>query len=320
MKSTYFKIALVAFAVIIFAACKKVAEGFISDTLYYKENPLITSQGATTVSAPLEVDGSTSPMTVKLTKVVDQDGNSVDSLMAKSESIPGFTGSVSYVDSTLELLNKKIAFTTAKPLTVNPTGGRIQLTPATKFVPPGTYTIDVEVSNVRGTKTLTKACQIVIGATGSPDTLFGGTYAGTFDITTGVFLGGLAEPTVTVTHTPTTDNKIIYKFIDQNGQLYNAQAGGIGTRTNRWNMKQFDPYYPEVLTTTGVEYEFPVVPGQFPVFTNPTAFARGQYGVFYAIPQAHNSTGSPVFVFLDIAFLTQGTFTITSTFHDVSWK
>ena len=88
-------------------------------------------------------------------------------------------------------------------------------------------------------------------------------------------------------------------------------------------MKEFDPYYPQVLTDTSVEYQFPDVPNQFPVYPNPglpPIIPRGTYGVFPAIPAAFNSTGSPLTVFLDQAFLEKGTFIVTVKFTDISWK
>jgi hypothetical protein len=97
----------------------------------------------------------------------------------------------------------------------------------------------------------------------------------------------------------------------------------MGTRTNRWNMKNFDPYYPEVLTDTSAEYQFPSVPNQFPVFSNPGVngvIPRGNYGTFWAMPAAANSTGSAIFAFVDMAFFVKGTFVVTVTLTDVAWN
>jgi len=61
----------------------------------------------------------------------------------------------------------------------------------------------------------------------------------------------------------------------------------------------------------------------FPVFPNPAVngtVSRGNYGVFPAIPAAHNSIGAPVYIFLDMAFYKQGTFVVTVTLSDVAWK
>jgi hypothetical protein len=220
-------------------------------------------------------------------------------------------------------LNKKIQTTAARPLSINPIGGRIQLTPATQYVPVGTYTIDVKVTNVRGTRDLPQACNIVIAGSGSPDTIYAGSYAGVFDPSTGTSLATISNPDVSSVYYPTADNKIVYKFLDKNGVAYNAKTWGIGTRKYRWNMKQFDPYYPEVTTDTSVEYQFPSVPNQFPAFVNPGingVIPRGNYGVFYAMPAGSNSMGAAVYVFVDMAFFKRGTFVVTVQFHDFTWN
>jgi hypothetical protein len=89
-------------------------------------------------------------------------------------------------------------------------------------------------------------------------------------------------------------------------------------------MKNFDPYYPEVLTDTSVEYQFPDVPNAFPVFANPGAavgvVAVGNFGCYPSVPKVHNDTGYPMYVFLDMAFFQKGTFIISVTFPDVAWQ
>lgn len=323
-KLTIIGYAGICLAIVLLATgCEKVEKGFLSDNMYYVENPLTTSQGSVTVSSSIVADGSTAPLQVELMKVVDEKGNDMDSILTRTDSIMGFSGSVSYLDSTLDLLNKKIQTTAAKPLSINPIGGRIQLTPATRFVPVGAYTIDVRVTNIRGTRDLPQACNIVITGSGSPDTIYAGTYAGEFDPSTGTYLSGLANPTVNVSYSAGDINKIVYKFVDKNGKLYNGKNWGIGTRNHRWNMKQFDPYYPEVLTDTSVEYQFPTVPNQFPAFVNPGVngvIPRGNYGTFFAMPAASNSTGSAIFAFVDMAFFKRGVFIVTVTFSDVAWN
>ena len=304
--------------------CSKIEKGFLSTNLYYLENPLVTTKGSVTVSSSLVIDGSTTPLTVELTKIVDEDGNDVKGLLTKIDSIQGFSETVTYLDSTLGLLNSKLTTTAAQPFSINPIGGRIQLTPATQYVPTGTYTISVKASNVRGSMDLPNACKIIINGTGDTYVDYGGYYGGSFDIANGNYINGVGVAAPAVVYSATATNKIIYKFIDQNGKIYNPKTGGLTSRTNRWRMKDFDPYYPEKLTDTSTEYQFPSVPNQFPVFTNPGSaigiVPRGNYGIAPAIPAAHNSTGLPVFAFLDMAFLAKGTYVITVNFTDISWK
>jgi len=308
--------------VIGFLGCKKTEKGFLSDYIFYRENPLVATQGSITVSSPLVSDGSTNPLTVELEKVTNEAGEDVTALVTKEDSIMGFSGSVTYLDNTLALLNKKITTTAAKPLTVNEIGGRIQLTPATEFIPAGSYDINIKVTNIRGTKSLPKACKIIVSGSGSPDTVYADRYAGILN-TNGSHRALLATPSIVVTYIPSTTNNLVYKFIDKNGSVYNPKANGISVRPGRWGMKDFDPYYPEVLTDTSAEYRFPIVPNQFPAFANPGVngiIPRGNFGIFPSIPVNHNDTGFAIYAFMDIAFFKKGTFIITTTFSDVAWK
>jgi hypothetical protein len=303
--------------------CQKIEKGFLSDRIYYQQNPLVAAQGSITVSAAIQSDGSSNPLSVKITKIYDSTGAEVDSMLLKQDSIPGFSGSVSYLDSTLDLLSKKIGYTTAAPLSVSPIGGRIQLTPATQFVTPGTYTMDVEVSNIRGVKYVPQACQIIIVPKYSNDTIQPGSYAGHLD-SNNVYNGTLiAAPIVSVAYYPSSTNKIVYKWIDKNGLVFNPSKYGITGRKNRWTFKNFDPYYPQVLTDTSVEYQFPKVPNEFPIFANPGlngVVPRGDFGTFFAIPKAANNSGYSFFTFTDIAFFSQGLYIVTIQQPDVTFN
>ena len=326
MFKTKYSATFILSAIIILLAgvcCQKIEKGFLSDRIYYQQNPLVTGQGSVTVSSPIQSDGSTNPLTVVITGIKDASGANVDSMLLKKDSIPGFSGSVTYEDSTLDLLSKKIAYTTAAPLSVNSIGGRIQLTPATLFVTPGIYTMDVDVSNVRGTKSIPNACQIIIGPKTSNDTTLAGSYAGYVD-SSNVYNGTLiGSPIVSIEYYPSAENKIAFKWIDKNGMVFNAKKYGVRNRVGRWSFKQFDPYYPQVLTDTAVEYQFPKVPNVFPVFTNPGLngiIPRGDYGVFFVIPKAANTSGFGFFTFFDVAFYSQGLYVVTIQQPDITFN
>ena len=65
---------LALFALTVNGACKKQASGFLSDNLYYLENPFPVPQGVTTVSGSMVADGSTAPMKVTLLGVREKKG------------------------------------------------------------------------------------------------------------------------------------------------------------------------------------------------------------------------------------------------------
>jgi len=303
--------------------CRKTPVGFLSDHLYYLQDPLLAPQGSITVSSVLEVDGSTTPMHVELTKVVDSNGKRVDSLMATQDSFPGFKDAINSTDTNLALLSEKIYFTKAPAMSINTLGGRIQLTPATINVPIGTYTIDVRATNIRGSIDIPGACHIVITPQGPPDTVYSGTYAGLVNPVTGTYLTATANPQIQVNFYPSTTNKIVFKWLDRNGKPYNAKTYGIAARPTRWNFHNFDPYYPQVLTDTSVEYQYPTVPNQFPAFQNSGAdgtIPRGNYGCFFMMPAASNNFSSSYITFTDMAFFRQGLYIVTISLSDVVWN
>lgn len=303
-------------------SCEKVKPGYLSSDLFYVQNPLVAARGANTVSGALQVNGSTTPIYVEVVKIVDANGNRVDSLLATKGSFPGFSDAISAADSTLDLLNKKIVQVTAPAVSVNPQGGRIQVSPASKAIPMGTYTLDIKVSNSSGSVMLPGACKIVVGASIPPDTVYSGAYAGTLDAL-GNYSGGLANPNVAVQYIPSSTNKIVFKWVDKNGKVYDAKVHGIDVRKGRWNFRNFDPYYPQVLTDTSVEYQYPTVPNEFPAFPNNGSDGttpRGNFGCFFKLSAGSNSTGSAMFTFSDIAFFSQGLYIVTIGLTDVSFN
>ena len=127
---------LLTVALLIIYGCQKVPKGFISDNIFYNINPFTVSQGITTVSTGLVIDGSTTPLNVKLLAVRDMGtGKDASGILLKLDTIRVFKGAVDYNDSTEALLNLKLKDSTLAPFSVNGIGGRLQFTQATKFVP-----------------------------------------------------------------------------------------------------------------------------------------------------------------------------------------
>ena len=65
--------------------CKKQEVGFLSDKLFYRVNPFVAVKGRVTTTAPLEVDGSTQPLNVKLLEVRGESGQNVQNLIKEYE-------------------------------------------------------------------------------------------------------------------------------------------------------------------------------------------------------------------------------------------
>ena len=86
-------------------------------------------------------------------------------------------------------------------------------------------------------------------------------------------------------------NRIIIKFADKNGALFNPKTGQVVPRVSvpsalRYEFKQFDPYYAEEKTDTALVYTYPEKLPTFPLFQLNAAYLAS-----YRIPAAYNDLG-----------------------------
>ncbi|WP_184545605.1 hypothetical protein [Mucilaginibacter sp. FT3.2] len=299
--------------------CQKVPKGFISDNIFYAINPFVVSQGITTVSTGLVIDGSTTPLNVKLLAVRDMaTGKDASGILLKLDTIRVFKGNVDYNDSTVALLNQKLKDSTLAPFSINSIGGRLQFTQATKFVPLGNYNFDIQVSNIRGTKTLTNACKITVQGA-SPDTL---TYLA-YNHSDSKFTAFVGQPAslldLKITHNPAGPDKIIYVWKDKKGQYFNPSKGEITGRPLRPNWADWDPYYPVAKTDTSLEYGYPAGVPQMPIFNEAKGYSGFGTGIsYYSIAGAHTDIGFNANTTFTINYnLTKGTFVVVVTVKDV---
>ncbi len=304
MKKNYILIAI-AFMAILYG-CAKVDSGFISDYMYYSPNPLIATQGNVTVSKSIELDGSSGPVTVKLLAVRNSATGKDAPEFLKEYLIKQFNAQITVADSTVALVNKKIVSKPSVALSVGEIGGRIALSQATAFIPTGDYVIDVQVTNNKGTRTLLNACRIKLlpkahyAISNSP-------FYTTSDVGAETGFSASNFLPITVTHNITGPNKIIFKFLDKNGAVFNAAAGEIVTRGDRGNMSQMNPYFPVVKTAIGLEWEFLELPNGFPIKDG-----NNGTGNYYRIPgqfTVENKNANPVF--FDFKVFSAGTYTVT---------
>src|SRR5690349_21049794 len=114
---------LLAASVCCLAACKKITDGFLSDTLRYKSPDLYCQRGLPLVqSDAINLDGSTPPMSFKMVNLRDSTGKTLDPAWNTKYEItvfkPGMTFNVD-TDTTVELLNKKREQKNVPPMEFN---------------------------------------------------------------------------------------------------------------------------------------------------------------------------------------------------------
>lgn len=306
--------------ILLLCACKKPVEGYLGENIYYRNNPFSVPQGIATYSDPIESDGSTNPLYADLLQIRNKaTGQIVDSLFSAVQNVPVYLSAVTFEDSTVALLSKKLGDSLVKPFNVNHTGGRLELTQATNYVEAGTYTIDVNVFNMRGSRTLKNACDIII----NPATAFDLTYKAWSKSTLvgEVFTGMDASALVVDVQRVAGPNKIILKFVDKNGTPFSPAKGEIIKRGDRPTLSNWDPYFPEIKTDTGYIYEYPVAP-EFPVFSQCFigSSAWNNYICYYRVAGQFtdiNMNINPVFT---IKYLLQGTYTVTIHLSNVVRK
>ncbi len=311
MKKNVKIICIVSIALALTYACtKKPQEGFLGNTFFYLSNPFVGIKGRVTTSAPIQADGSTNPLTVKLLSIRNLAGKEADELK-KTYEIPIYKGEVTPQDSTPQMLALKLGTAMYKPFNVNALGGRLELTPATALLDTGTYVFDVEVSNIRGAKTINNVARVRIlpavpfqlirqfANTSAPNQELTFTNQGTFATT----LERREGP-----------NQIIIRFLDRNGVAFNPRAGEVLPRVGtaaapRFVFRQFAPYFPEVVNDTAFIYQYPEKTPTFPLYLLNNAYLSS-----YRIPAAFNTLGqniNPEFAFR--LFPTDGVASVSGT-------
>ncbi|SDZ98577.1 hypothetical protein SAMN05192529_105161 [Arachidicoccus rhizosphaerae] len=297
-------IGLMSIAAILWVvSCTKIADGYLSPTMQYSTKLFEVPQGQYAASNSLVADGSNLPLKVRWTHIYDSTGENVDAIFSKKYLVDVWSASYdSKTDTTYALVRAKITSDSLTPFTVNETSGVITTNKATQYVPLGSYTLDLEVTNSAGTIELPKAITIKI-ITASPvqtvdDDGVGSfslsrlnantpTGASTKDGVTSVFFNGNYNPFVrySVTKVSDTGNVMIVKVTDRNGVPFSPKNGEIAKRPNSGlnpnppylqNLQDYAPDTYQALDTA-MFLKYPITP--FPI----SSLGNG-YNMYYILP------------------------------------
>jgi hypothetical protein len=183
------------------------------------------------------------------------------------------------------MLRAKLGTAMYKPFNVNPIGGRLEVTPASVYADTGTYTMDIEVSNIRDTRVFPNMAKLILNP--ALDSQIVRQFATTSVPNQEVTFVTQTNFSVTVQRIP-GPNKIIIKFVDKNGAKFSPLLGQVVPRVSvpanlRYQFKQLNPYFPEIKTDTAFVYDYPEKTPTFPLFT-----LNNAYTVSYRIPNNFN--------------------------------
>lgn len=330
MKKNIIRSTIVVALLLLVGACEKPEIGYLSDNIFYNNSVYYVERGKTTYSSPIVANGSSSPLNVELIKVKDSEGNDVTEVFKQPQNIKVYDQPVTYLDSTMALLNSRFKDSIVQPFKINPIGGRMEFTPATTFLPGGSYTIDLKVNNVKGEKIIENAAKIVLtNSTGAPYLL---QFKRVRDYSDGSTLNNTDDQNITidVDFVPgkQEETKCIYKIVDKNGVAFSPKKGEITRWLPTWPwINNWDPYFKPVLTETSIEHQMPGLIGfTFPYFNSVVVGGQswdqgGDALSYFKIPKGYlNEYDVNIQVAFSFRFYAQGTFTITVHLHKLTKK
>lgn len=264
----------------IFSGCTKVEKGFISPTQQYAVSQFTIIRGRVSTSYSLINDGSSVPMHIKWTHIYDSDGKIVDDMFAKKYPVGIWTASYNpTTDKTYATIIAKRTTVQLEPIEVNEANGTITSNEATLNLPLGSYTMDLEVSNVAGTVQLKKIMQINIvdGITveSAPQQgAFANGHANAGTASVKYDYNGSNNPFVMydIKRYADTPNILTLQFVDKNGIPFNPKTEVIKRPAAGLNptppfLQNLQDYAPDtyVATDADITIKYPIVP--FPIIS-----------------------------------------------------
>ncbi|GGZ28021.1 hypothetical protein GCM10007049_21160 [Echinicola pacifica] len=151
MKKTLFILFISYMAVV---SCTPPEIGYLSEDIHSNQDTIYVPRGGFSVAARPAIENSTAPMEWEIVGFTDLDGNPNNELLDEhqiriwKESFNGDT------DTTLALAEQKLELSNEPSILINKVSGEFAFTQATKFVEGDIFKVDVQVSNIKGSKLL----------------------------------------------------------------------------------------------------------------------------------------------------------------------
>ncbi|TDQ06633.1 DUF5007 domain-containing protein [Pedobacter metabolipauper] len=321
--STYIILALIAIGAI---ACKKIENGFLSDTIRYKNNVIYCVKGmALSLSDRINADGSTPPFNFKMLNLRNRlTGAPAPKEFNTEYEILVFKTGMTFnpeTDTTVALLNAKRESVIKVPMEFNPVSGQIAFNRSSGNLPIGEYVFDLEVSNTWGTKFYPEFAQIHIIEPNIED-VFEITYqANNASSDTEVFTA-IKAPKLSCKKISNEGARVILKITDKTGKAFNPQNGEVIKRGDRPTFESHAKFNKVIATDTALVCDFEVAP--FPLVKYITTTTDWGYLMYYRIPKAFvtidgvpNNSVNPSFGF---RVKMEGTYVVEVNLTDVTRK
>lgn len=323
MKKRHFGFFYIIVLGLLLVGCKPEQIGFLDDHLRYGVAEVQVVQGSAVTTNPIIANGSTTPMTVKLLAVRNkQTGEVVPDFLVEQE-FSVYLGQVGNNVTTLEQLNALIGTDRAPSVTVNEIGGKVVLTPATENIPPGLYTVDVEITNIAGVKSYNGILDVNLIRL-KPDSLYSYS-ANSSSLSSESEVTSLQSQQydVKIQYLPDGENKIIFMWIDKDGKPFNPEEGQVIRRASLPSFADWSPFYTEELTDTAIVYPYPYFKGlPYPVKTSALVGSTSytNFSSNYRIVGDYTDLGRNLNTSAVARFFKPGTHIIRYTFKDITFK
>lgn len=310
-------------AIGVLIGCSKIREGFLSDTIRYKDKVLYALKGmALTQSDRINSDGSTPPITFKLSNLRDlatgapapkEFFTEYDVLVFKDGNV--FNPAT---DTTVELLNQKREMRKMLPMRFNEISGQLSFNRGSANLPEGVYTFDLAASNVWGTKNYPAFAELHVKEPTTAD-LFELKYTAASGSNAAEQFTTLKAPRVTAQKVSNDGARVILKYVDKNGRAFNPSLGQIIKRGDRPFFETYAKFNPVQYTDTAMICDFEVAP--FPLAKYVTPATDWGYLLYYRIPKQFvaidglaDQNANPV---VEFQLKMEGTYVVTVQLTDI---
>ena len=277
---------LLSLHTVLFFSCKKIDNGFLSDTLRYTTPDLYCQRGLALVqSAKIYADGTTPPFTFELINLRDSSGGKLPEAFSTKYDIEVFKEGQSFnvdTDTTLALLNAKRETVNVLPMNFNTKSGQLSFNKGSLNIPLGIYNFDIKATNRTGSKTYPSMGRVHVVDPAVEDMFtLEDNVNNAFDLA-GV-VSAVKNPVLKFTKVSSEGARIILKITDKNGESFNPKAGEVMKRGDRPTFENYARFNPVKYTDTAMICDFEVAP--FPLAKYIDASTDWGHLIYYRIPE-----------------------------------